>query len=181
MQNAISKEKVDSQKDYAKKVSLVRLPILNFCRSKIYNSSNAEDVCQNVLLILSQKANEYDPNKSFYSWAFKICHFQILAYFTKSKRNLEDSSDSISSRSVFLSDPSEILMEAEINEYKEELINNLKNKLQPQQKRWYKHSMDGKSKSEIKKIMQISDCNYNALRFRTIKKFRELIQEEYIV
>jgi RNA polymerase sigma factor (sigma-70 family) len=156
------------------------LPILNFCKSRINNKSNAEDVCQNVLLILSQKAKEYNPNKSFYAWAFRICHFQMLAYFSKSKRNLEDSSECISIKSVVFSDPSKILIELEAERRKKELINNLTKLLPPQQQKWWKHSMSGKNKSEIKQIMKITEFNYNSLRSRTIKKFRELVQEEYI-
>jgi len=81
------KELIDLEKDYFKKVDLVRRPILQFCLSRIFNSSDAEDVCQQVIFILISKANMYDPNKDFHAWAFRIANFQIKAYLSDKKRS----------------------------------------------------------------------------------------------
>ncbi|NDG53549.1 MAG: sigma-70 family RNA polymerase sigma factor, partial [Flavobacteriia bacterium] len=62
------KELVDLEKDYFKKIDLVRKPILQFCLSRIFNKSDAEDVCQEVVFILITKSNAYDPNKDFHAW-----------------------------------------------------------------------------------------------------------------
>ena len=80
---------IDQSNDYYKKVELVRPQLLNYTRSKIYGTGNAEDIVQNTILILCQKMNDFDPNKSFHGWAFKICNFQIKKFLTKSKRNRE--------------------------------------------------------------------------------------------
>ena len=84
------KEIVDLEKDYSRKISFMITPILNFCRSRIFNNEDAKDVAQNVLIILNSKKKNYDSEKSFYSWAFRICNFQIMAYLTKSKRVLRE-------------------------------------------------------------------------------------------
>ena len=81
---------IDQSNDYYKKVELIRRPLLNYTRSKIYGAGNAEDVVQNTLLILCQKMNQFDANKSFHGWAFKICNFQIKKYLSTLKRRKED-------------------------------------------------------------------------------------------
>jgi RNA polymerase sigma-70 factor, ECF subfamily len=81
------KQLVDLEKDYFKKIDLVRQPILNFCLSRIFNKCDAEDVCQEVVFILIAKSNVYDPNKNFHAWAFRIARFQILKYFSENKRS----------------------------------------------------------------------------------------------
>lgn len=161
------------------------MPILKFCKSRIYNKSDAEDICQNVLSILSAKSNDYDANKSFYSWSFRICNFQIKGYLSKKKRNLEDSYEyarHIPSEKDFRYiltehlDPAETLSRSEIKKEKQKLINDLIKRLPPKQESWYLNFMKGKSKSEIKQIMGISEYNYNSLRYRTIQTFRNYIK-----
>ena len=83
-----TKEAVDSEKCYIKKLELIRPTLIAYCRSRILDKHKAEDVVQDVLLIfLSNQRNKYDEDKSFHGWALRICNFQIKAFFTKSKRN----------------------------------------------------------------------------------------------
>ena len=81
------KDRINSEKCYSNKLKLIRPKLLSYARSKVHDSHQAEDIVQDVLFILSEKSNEFEPNKSVYSWAFKICNFQIRAFLTKSKRN----------------------------------------------------------------------------------------------
>lgn len=149
-------------------------------------------MCQNVLSILHSKHNEYDSNKSFYSWSFKICHYQIKGYFSKKKRNREDSYEfdwvatnvkqkavkkNLNTELVESLNPAEILSQSEIRQKRQELINNLIKRLPPQQEAWYIYFMEGKSRDEIKEIMNISEFNYYSLRFRTIKRFQQFIKD----
>jgi RNA polymerase sigma factor (sigma-70 family) len=81
------KSLVDSELDYFKKITIIRPNLLAFCRSVIFDWSEAEDICQNALVILANKEPDYDRGRSFYGWAFCICRFQIKGYIKKEKRS----------------------------------------------------------------------------------------------
>ena len=70
------KKLIDMEPIYSKKISLIRNPILRFCKSKIYNISDAHDVCQNVLFILSNKQSSYDNKKVFTLGLLKFVDFK---------------------------------------------------------------------------------------------------------
>ena len=82
-----TKEKINSTICYDEKIQLIRPCLLNYCKSKIFNHQDAEDLVQNCLVILHEKKNEYDSNKSWYNWAFTICEFQIKGYLSVLKEN----------------------------------------------------------------------------------------------
>lgn len=78
---------INSRKKFEDKIASVRPSLLYFCSSRIYNKHDAEDIVQDVTRILAEKQSEFDESKSFYSWAFRILHFQIKKYFTDLKRS----------------------------------------------------------------------------------------------
>ena len=171
----IDKKLIDMEPIYSKKISLIQNSILRFCKSKIYNVSDAHDVCQNVLFILSNKQSSYDSKKSFYAWAFKICRFQILRYLTEKKRfNKKISDDSFLSFINSVDDlcPLSLAIESECKKERSDLVNKITLKLPPRQKTLIKHSLSGKSKKEIMQIMSISSNNYNAIKSRAISLFK---------
>jgi RNA polymerase sigma-70 factor (ECF subfamily) len=61
--------------------------IYGFVRSVVPNQSDAEDVFQEVAVVLWEKFDQYQPSTRFDSWALKIAHNQVLYYRQKSKRN----------------------------------------------------------------------------------------------
>ena len=81
------KQKVNSEPNYSEKLKLIRPNILYFCKNRIWDQSEAEDVCQNTLVILASKESDYDSSKNFFSWALRICNFQIKAILKKYKRS----------------------------------------------------------------------------------------------
>ena len=87
------KEKIDKEKDYSKKLELLRTPLLSFIKGKVFNCADANDIVQDTLVILHQKELEYDSNKSLLSWGTRIANYQIMAYFSSIKRNKEDISN----------------------------------------------------------------------------------------
>lgn len=165
------KELIDLEKDYFKKVDLVRQPILNFCLSRIFNKYDAEDVCQEVVFILIAKSNTYDPNKDFHAWAFKIARFQILKYFSENKR----------SRLVFIGEdyaclgekvPTELSINKEkINKIKKIALQNCINELPPSSKaiailRFNKHlALKNISKEVNRPMGAISSTIHRAKEF----------------
>lgn len=54
--------------------------LYSFVYSLLGGSGDAYDVLQEANLAILAKADEYDPSKSFKSWAFKFAHVQVLAH-----------------------------------------------------------------------------------------------------
>jgi len=82
-----TKEKINSEKLYSKKLGLLRRPLLNYAKKRVFNHQDAEDIVQNTLLILFNKKSTFDAKKSFLSWGLNICQFQIKSYLTNRKRS----------------------------------------------------------------------------------------------
>tara|TARA_A100001015_G_C14877439_1_gene666969 strand:- start:120 stop:665 length:546 start_codon:yes stop_codon:yes gene_type:complete len=176
-----NKDLVDSEIDYFKKISLIRKPILNFCNSRIFNRSDAADVAQNVFAILSQKKLSYDKNKSFYGWAFSICRFQIMAFLTKNKRSKENASYDSICYSFFLSDelcPLNQVLKSELKKERDLFMQDKIRFLPDRQKCFMLHSLEGKSKNEIMRLMDISSNNYHAIKLRSIRSLKLIFENE---
>lgn len=167
------KNRVDNEKDYSKKIELIKSPLFNFIRSKIYNHSDAEDILQNTLLILIEKQNSYNSNKSFYSWAFTICKFQIKRYLTLSKRNREDNWESFESAPLInTSSPFCDLAQKEYIKQKDYAISQIKSKfLTPRELEFFSLIQKGKNREEIMDSMGIKIINYYQYRNRVSKRF----------
>jgi RNA polymerase sigma-70 factor, ECF subfamily len=58
-----------------------------FILTLIPNRAEAEDILQETNLVLCRKAGEYDPDKHFLAWAFKIARFQTLAHLKARSRS----------------------------------------------------------------------------------------------
>ena len=89
------KQKINNEPNYSEKLKLIRPNVLYFCKNRIWDQSEAEDVCQNTLVILASKESDYDSSKNFFSWALRICSFQIKAVLKKYKRSRLVYGDSI--------------------------------------------------------------------------------------
>ena len=170
---------IDKLNDYYKKVDLIRRPLLNYARSKIYGVQNAEDIVQNTILILCQKMNEFDANKSFHGWAFKICNFQIKKYLTALKRRKEES----------YADPDEFSDKQEpgsvekiiSDEKLADRINNiklLKLNLPPKQSEVFSYILNGSSRLEARKFLNMKKNNFNTTYSRVIKNCIKILKKE---
>lgn len=177
----LTKEKVDKESNYPTKLELIRPALLSFTQSRVYNHSDANDVVQNTLVILSNKESTYNPSKSFYSWAFKICHFQILRLKTDRSRskeiNLELSSDSFMYyiNSSCEKSPLSIFLEKEILSERDVILKKMSNSLKGKQKKLFDLSVLGKSRKEIIQIMGITSVNYSSIKSRLITRLKTLM------
>jgi RNA polymerase sigma-70 factor (ECF subfamily) len=50
-------------------------------------SAGARDVLQETNLVLWNKAEEYDPDRPFLAWAYRVAYLQVLAYRKTRARN----------------------------------------------------------------------------------------------
>ena len=170
---------IDQSNDYYKKVELIRRPLLNYARSKIYGAQNAEDIVQNTILILCQKMNEFDANKSFHGWAFKICNFQIKRFITERLRNkehcMENFEDLISGASDSCTD--KIIQKEELKS-KLKSVKYLKSKLPPQQLKVFNYIIRGVPRKKARKLMNLGETHFNLTYYRAIQSCKKILKNE---
>lgn len=61
-------------------------PLYAYIRSLIGPWGDAEDILQEVNLVLCRKAHQYDGNGKFLTWACHIAYLQVLAYLKRRQR-----------------------------------------------------------------------------------------------
>lgn len=164
---------IDKEICYSKKIELIKQPLTNFINSRVFNKEDCKDVLQNTLLILIEKQNTYDANKSFYSWAFTICRFQIKKYLTNMQRNKEDCWESFEDVGLdFNRDPYVKLINKELLNERESKLLEIKSKfLTPKELQFFCLVQEGKTRQEIMTSMGIKKINYYQYRARVAKRF----------
>lgn len=174
------REKIDSIDNYQQQLRLIERPLLEFTFSRVFDKSSAEDIVHDVLLILCAKANQFDSNKSFHGWAFKICNFQIKKYLTKQKRNREDPHEFIwdLTRDSCEPDPAELIREKEDKSELNKIIDFLLNNLPPQQKQVMECIMNGMSRKDARVFMNLKERHFNLAYYRTVKSCKKILENE---
>lgn len=175
-------QEINQEKCYDTKLKLIRKPLLKFISARIFNKQDAEDVAQNCLSILCQKKNQYDPNKSWYSWAFTICNFQIKSYLSIKKRNRILSildKEGISAES-FGHLESKMPFEDLIQGEKESVSKQIMSALNGTEKQVFQLSLKGVSPKDIIDILKITQSNYGVSKSRALKKAKILFANKSI-
>ena len=183
MQKAIKKQ-VDKIKCYDSKLMLIRPYLLKFCKSRIYNDQDAEDVCQKAIHILIKNKKEYKKEKSFWGWAWRITRFQIMAHFSVKKRNREDTAEDSFLHSLQVVEsyayPFSDLLKKELKEEQEKQFKILKAKLSPMEKIFFELSFKGKSRDFIRKHLDMNENSYSRLKNRLITKMKNHLDKNKI-
>jgi len=90
--------------------------IYSYLRTMVFNYDDAEDVFQEVAVILWQKFDQFQPDTRFDLWAYKIAYNQVLAFLQKRRRSkLVFSNDAlalIADKVAFLNDDCDELYDA---------------------------------------------------------------------
>ncbi|QDV66703.1 RNA polymerase sigma factor [Rosistilla carotiformis] len=68
-----------------------QVPLRAFLRTLLRCDADLDDVLQETNMVLWRKRVEYDPSRTFMSWACKIAHLQTLAYWKKHGRQRHQS------------------------------------------------------------------------------------------
>ena len=174
------KNKVNQTPCYYTKLKLMRSPLLAYTFARISNKQEAEDIVQNVLIILAQKKDDYDSSKSFYNWAMQICYFQIRASLTKSKRNQVRVVENIENESkesigFFCSKmPFQDIIQREKKNIESEvshILSNLERKV-------FSLTIKGWSADDIAYSLKITRNHYLVTKSRTIKKLRNFLKNQ---
>ena len=167
------KNSIDKELNYSTKIELIKTPLFNFISSRIYNREDAKDVLQNTLFILIQNKINYNPDKSFYSWSFAICRFQIKKFLTQKKRNREDNAEFFGDLVCDASSPPHLILQNKEDEFhKKNIISKIKSKfLSPRELEFYLLFEKGKDRSSIMSLMNIKKCSYYQYRNRIADRF----------
>ena len=72
--------------------------LYGFIYTLVPNPADAEDLLQQTSLVLWQKFNEFDRNRSFPTWAFGIAHLLVLKHLRKKRRSRVVFSDELIAR-----------------------------------------------------------------------------------
>ena len=72
--------------------------LYGFIYTLVPNPADAEDLLQQTSLVLWQKFNEFDLDRSFPAWACGIAHFQVLNYLREKRRSRVVFSDELIAR-----------------------------------------------------------------------------------
>lgn len=72
--------------DAVAQITKAQRPLFAYIRSLVYPWGNADDVLQEVNLVLWRKANEFDGRGKYLTWACRIAYLQVLAHRKKVNR-----------------------------------------------------------------------------------------------
>ena len=169
---------IDQCRNYSKKIELIRRPLLNYTKSKIFGFGNAEDIVQDSLIILFEKMNDFDANKSFHGWAFAICNFQIKKYLTSRKRNKEYCVERFNDSCLGQTNSSvKIITAKEDLKNKLEMVKYFKSKLPPQQLKAFKYIEDGLSRKEARELMKLNESHFNLTYHRAVQSCKKILKK----
>ena len=85
----------DSRADFLRHFIRHEPQIYAFIRSVVPNRADAEDVFQEVAVVMWNKFDKFEPGTRFDSWALRIAHNQVLFYRQKQQRSKISFDDSL--------------------------------------------------------------------------------------
>ena len=166
------------------KIKEIQPSLFSYIKSRIYNSHDAQDILQNVNLILVNKKSEYDKNKSFSGWAFKIAKFQIMGFLSHSKRSrlvssaMDDEASSFLDLSTHLVNcdcPRSIIQKQEEQKSLNQRIFNTKKSLSKNQLDVINLYSEGKKQKQIAKELKMKLGTVSATKSRAIERMKKII------
>ncbi len=74
-------------REYFQLLTTSQARIYGYILSLVLNSDQANDILQQTNMVLWEKESEFELGTNFIAWAFRIAHFQVLAYRKKQDRD----------------------------------------------------------------------------------------------
>jgi RNA polymerase sigma-70 factor (ECF subfamily) len=66
-----------------------------YIRSLVFHHADAQDILQEVAVVLWRKFSEFQPGTHFDRWAYRIAHLQVLYYRQKKQRDRLEFSEEV--------------------------------------------------------------------------------------
>ena len=64
-----------------------QMRVYAYIRTLVFDRADAEDVLQEVALVLWRKFDQFEPGTRFDQWAYRVAHNQVLYYRQKKRRD----------------------------------------------------------------------------------------------
>lgn len=87
MKNVIRESREGRTNEFMQLLTGVQSRLYAYICTMIGDSAGAQDVLQETNVVLWDKAGEYDPDRPFLPWAYRVAFLQILAYRKRCTRN----------------------------------------------------------------------------------------------
>ena len=142
--------------------------------TRIKDISAADDVVSEIFMKVALNLDSHDKKFAFSTWLFKIASNTLADYFSRQKRNREDSWDEFLEREAPKSEqPEEKLLTSELTK---DLLRAL-DKLSERQRRIIELKYWSElSNVEIAEMLNLSASNVGFIHYQAIRKLRELIK-----
>jgi RNA polymerase sigma factor (sigma-70 family) len=176
-----TKEIIDQEECFDTKLSLIQNALFRYAHIRLKNYSDAQDIVQKVLCILSEKRADLKlENGSFRAWAFNICRFQIMGFLQSKRRkrtfNFENIDHVIDNNPIGSKEISPIqdIIAREVLSQKSDHLNKCISSLTQKHKDLIKCLFDGLTREQILKKLNITSCSYYSMRRRAFRKIRSI-------
>ena len=73
--------------EFSQQLTQIQRKLYSYVLSLVPNRAEAEDILQESNVVLCRKAKEYDKDRNFQAWAFRIARYQVMAYLKNRKRS----------------------------------------------------------------------------------------------
>ena len=143
--------------------------------TRIKDISAADDVVSEIFMKVALNLDSHDKKFAFSTWLFKIASNTLADYFSRQKRNREDSWDEFLEREAPKSEqPEEKLLASELTK---DLLRAL-DKLSDRQRQIIELKYWSElSNVEIAEMLNLSASNVGFIHYQAIKRLRELLAE----
>nr|WP_281349504.1 RNA polymerase sigma factor [Fulvivirga aurantia] len=147
--------------------------IIKKCKTYVKETDIAEDLCQEILIKIFLKINNFERKANFSTWLYSIIHNTCIDYLRKSKKN---------ARQVITEQMVEELAEMveDVDELPEELseaiLDKLLDEISPEEKLLL--LLKYKEKHSIKDIQQSLNLSESAIKMR-LKRAKEKVNKLY--
>lgn len=81
--------------EFVGQISRAQRALHAFVFSLVRHAADTDDVLQETNLVLWRKCGEFEPGTDFLAWAFRVAHFQVLAYRKRKQRSREHFDDEL--------------------------------------------------------------------------------------
>jgi RNA polymerase sigma factor (sigma-70 family) len=137
---------------------------------------DADEIVQEVLLVLYSKLKTFKFNSSLYTWIYRITATRSINYLRK--KNLRKYFSIDSEEAISLRDNSDIIKNIEDKERTDKILKHLQKLPARQREVFIFRNMDELSYDEISEITGTSVGALKASYFHAVKKITEFMDEE---
>ena len=186
MDNQIFIQKIKNRdhKAFKELVGLYQKMVLNICIGYVHNTSDAQDLAQEVFIEIYNKIDSFRSDSKLSTWIYRIAVNKSLNYIRDNKikkgyLSLSPNNNSSKDIQLPISACEESDYQFENNERKKRLYTAIDSLPENQRSTFILNKYDGKSYKEISEIMDITLSSVESLLFRAKQNLQKKLFECY--